>query len=261
MTPRLLRTWSPSVAAPQVVPPAQTTRSSPASTSAGHSFSSTPVLQRQQGTEDPDRRGRRLAAAAAGRTAIERLARALDRGYLLEGEVLTSDDRINYIYEGRIESRPSREARLRRLIVDLRSLVIDLDSGPVDPAWFEPNISTPRVNYGVGGPQVWQDTAALYLHRQQATGQSLETAFDNVGAIQTAPIPTPAVRRSPVRTGVGIGIYLVVPDPEDAPLVYHRLTGYEGWQERGVIVEVWSDDFGYFYWGGEDRKIYLPGRP
>jgi hypothetical protein len=43
--------------------------------------------------------------------------------------------------------------------------------------------------------------------------------------------------------------------------VYRRLTGYEGWQERGEIVEAWSDDFGYFYWGSEGRKVYLPGRP
>jgi hypothetical protein len=258
-----LRTLLPSATATQVVPSARATRSSAASASApsNHSFSATPVLQRQQAAEDTDLRRRRLAAAAAARTAIERLGRALDRGYLLEGEVLTSDGRIDAIYEARIETREVRATRLRGLIRDLRALVIVLDAGPVDPSWFEPRVEEPMAAYGVGGPEAWQDTAALYLHRQQAHGESVEAAAENVFSIQTAPIPTPAIARAPVRTGIGTGIYLIVPDPMNAPLVYRRLTGYEGWQERGVIVEVWSDDFGYFYWAGENRKIYLPGRP
>jgi hypothetical protein len=246
---------------PQVVPPAPSSAFATTASPPGHSFSATPVLQRQQAAEDSDLRRRRLAAAAAARTAIERLIRALDRGYLLKGEVLTSDGRINAIYEARMETRAVREARLRGLIRDLRGLVIDLDSGPIDPSWFEAALETPKVSYGVGGPPVWQDTAALYLHRQRAAGSSIEAAFDNVFSIQTEPIPTPALRRSPVGRAVGIGIYLIVPDRDNAPLAYRRLTGYEGWQERGEIVEVWSDDFGYFYWGGEGRKIYLPGRP
>lgn len=241
--------------------PAPVTVGHAAASPSGHSFSATPVLQRQPAPEDPDLRRRRLAAATAARTAIERLSRALDRGYLLDGEVLTSDGRIDAIYEARIETRQAREARLRGLIRDLRALVIVLDSGPVGPSWFDPRIEEPTVSYEVGGPEAWQDTAALYLHRQQNAGESLAAADENVFSIQTAPIPTPVVARAPVRTGIGTGIYLIVPDPENAPLVYRRLTGYEGWQERGVIVEVWSDDFGYFYWAGEGRKTYLPERP
>jgi len=251
------------LASPAVVPPAPAplTGAQAGAPASGHSFSATPVLQRQQTQEDPDLRRRRLAAAAASRTAIERLTRALDRGYLLDGEVLTPDGRINAIYEARIETRAVREARLRGLIRDLRGLVVDLDSGPVDPAWFEPDVDTPLVHYNVGGPETWQDTSALYLHRQQAHGESVADADQNVFSIQTAPIPTPVVPRAPIRTGIGTGIYLIVPDPVHEPLVYRRLTGYEGWQERGEIVEVWSDDFGYFYWAGEGRKTYLPGRP
>jgi hypothetical protein len=227
----------------------------------GHSFGSTPVLQRQPAAEDPDLRRRRLQAAGAARTAIERLTRSLDKGYLLRGEVLEADGRINAIYEERIETRAARETRLRRLIRDLRSLVVVLDSGPVDATWFDPDLETPKVRYGVGGDDVWQDTAALYMHHQQAVGSSVADAFDNVFSIQTEPIPTPAIRRAPISAGTPTGIYLIVPDAVNAPLVYRRLTQYEGWQERGEILEVWSDDFGYFYWAGESRKIYLPGRP
>ena len=229
--------------------------------SPSHSFSQTPVLQRQPANEDPALRRRRLDAAVAARTAIDRLTQALDRGYLLQGEALTEDGRIEARDEARIESRATRDARLRELITDLRGLVVVLESGPVDPTWFQERIEVPRVSYEVGGSQVWQDTAALYLHRNHAAGESIQEAFDNVFSIQTAPIPTAAIRRSPVARATETGIYLIVPDPENAPLVYRRLTGYEGWQEHGAVVTVWSDDFGYFYWGGQGRKNYLPGRP
>ena len=219
------------------------------------------MLQRQPATEDPALRRRRLDAAVAARTAIDRLTQALDRGHLLRGEVVGAGDRIEAAMEQRVETRAARETRLRELIRDLRGLVVDLETGPVDPTWFEEDIETEQAIFAVGGSQVWQDTAALYLHRNYAAGKSLQAAFDNVLSIQIAPIPTAAIRRSPVAGATETGIYLIVPDPVNAPLVYRRLTGYEGWQERGAIVTVWSDDFGYFYWGGQGRKNYLPGRP
>jgi hypothetical protein len=258
---RRLHTQSapPTVSGPTPSPAAGTSAAAPAS---GHSFGSTPVLQRQPAPEDPELRRRRLQAAAAARVAIDRLTGSLDRGYLLEGEVLTADGRIDAIYEARVETREVRAARLRTLIRDLRALVTVLDAGPVDPSWFEPHLDEPKAktSYTVGGREAWQDTAALYLHRQQARGESVGAAVENVFSIQTKPIPTPAIARTPIRTGIGTGIYLIVPDPVGAPLVYRRLTQYEGWQERGVIVEVWSDDFGYFYWSS-GSKVYLPGRP
>jgi hypothetical protein len=230
-------------------------------TPASHSFGQTPVLQRQPANEDPALRRRRLDAAVAARTAIDRLTRALDRGYLLPGEVVAADGRIEAAMEQRVETRAVRDTRLRELIRDLRGLVVDLETGPVDSVWFEETIETEHAIFGVGGSQVWQDTAALYLHRNFAGGKSLPDSFENVLSIQIEPIPTPAVQRSPVGRASGIGIYLIVEDRVNAPLNYRRLTGYEGWQERGEIVEVWSDDFGYFYWGSEGRKVYLPGRP
>ena len=218
-------------------------------------------LQRQPAHGYPALRRRRLDAAVAARTAIDRLTRALDRGYLLPGEVLIEGDRIEAPDEARVESRTARDERLRQLIRDLRGLVVDLETGPVDPTWFEPRIELERVSYEIGGSQVWQDTVALYLHRHHDAGRPLDEAWENTFSIQVAPIPTAAVRRSPVARATETGIDPIVPDPENAPLVYRRLTQYEGWQERGAIVTVWSDDFGYFYWGGERRKNYLPGRP
>jgi hypothetical protein len=58
-------------------------------------------------------------------------------------------------------------------------------------------------------------------------------------------------------SGFATGIWLVVPDPDNAPLDYHRLTGTHVWNEPGEIVEVWHDDEGdyYIHKGG---KVRLP---
>lgn len=60
--------------------------------------------------------------------------------------------------------------------------------------------------------------------------------------------------------GIGLGIYLVVDDPDRDPLNYHRVTPYEGWSDRGQIVEVSHDADGYYYWW-RGRRLQLPGRP
>jgi len=61
--------------------------------------------------------------------------------------------------------------------------------------------------------------------------------------------------------GTDTGIYLLVPDADNAPLVYKRLTGKEGWQKPpAVVVTVWSDDRGYYY-NSKRGKVRLPERP
>lgn len=68
------------------------------------------------------------------------------------------------------------------------------------------------------------------------------------------------VEVTPSSPGTETGIYLHVPDPKNAPLVYKRITGHEGWQQKGIIVSVWSDDRGYYY-NGKNGRIRLPERP
>jgi len=105
-----------------------------------------------------------------------------------------------------------------------------------------------------------KDTKMFYAHRGQALGQYGWNLFGNWSYIGTAPLPIPAVRRAPISRGFSTGIYILVPDPKNAPLVYQRVTGYEGWQSAGVVMTVWKDDIGYYY-HGTDGKIYLPRRP
>jgi hypothetical protein len=54
---------------------------------------------------------------------------------------------------------------------------------------------------------------------------------------------------------------LVARDPKNAPHKYERLTGKQGWQPKGaVVVTVWRDDAGYFYYRNDER-FYLPEQP
>jgi hypothetical protein len=60
--------------------------------------------------------------------------------------------------------------------------------------------------------------------------------------------------------GQPTGIYVVIPDPQNAPLDYHRLTMEDGLDRPGISVEVERDDAGYFYII-EEQKYYIPEKP
>ena len=49
----------------------------------------------------------------------------------------------------------------------------------------------------------------------------------------------------------------MVPDVENEPLNYWVLDGYRRVPPGASIVDVWSDDFGYYYRHG-DRRIDVP---
>jgi hypothetical protein len=65
---------------------------------------------------------------------------------------------------------------------------------------------------------------------------------------------------APPPTAVEVGIWLVVLDPENAPLEYQRVDKNTPLAGRGSIVSVFRDESGYFYtYNG--RRVYLPERP
>ncbi len=101
----------------------------------------------------------------------------------------------------------------------------------------------------------------FYSHLSGAIGRDMEDISRNLFYLNTDPIPSRRVERVVMRSGIGLGIYIVIPDPDNEPLVYHRLTKYEPFfQGKGIIGEVWQDDFGYYY-PYKGQKHYLPGRP
>jgi hypothetical protein len=234
------------------------------------------VLRRQPAKQDPALAGRGRAAADALMNAADRLTDALDKGYLFEFESLTPAGDVYDSIGERREPQAWRATRLRRLVADLLELVNMLDAGQVPPDWFDPDVVVPlpggtHASFGAGGKsQVWVDASALYLHQQFARDPSMlamTLATFNPYYIRTEPLPKPVLKppreeaaEEPRSTtpGTPTGIYLHVPDPQRAPLVYRRVTGYEGWQPGGVVVEVRFDEYGYFYWGRGDRKVRLP---
>jgi hypothetical protein len=60
-------------------------------------------------------------------------------------------------------------------------------------------------------------------------------------------------------SAVELGIYLHVPDPDNAPLVYQRADPNTPWS-TGATVSVFKDASGYFY-PYTGKRIYLPGHP
>jgi hypothetical protein len=61
--------------------------------------------------------------------------------------------------------------------------------------------------------------------------------------------------------GQPTGIYVVIPDPINAPLVYHRLGAQDSLDQPGITVEVERDEAGLYFYLIEEQKYYLPERP
>jgi hypothetical protein len=211
--------------------------------------------------EDPGLRRRRLVVIKASQSAVGHLRNALSGGYLWSFETVTVDGRA-VKYENTQETVARREARLRQLMVDLALMSSELQAAPIPSAWLAPEIEfSPDSSMEAGGADpILKDTKMFYGHRGRTRGQDSWLIFVNWLYMNTAPLPTPAVRRARISPGTPTGIYIHVSDPKNAPRVYRRLTGHEGWQKQGTVKEVWEDDIGPYY-QGKDSKIYLPGRP
>jgi hypothetical protein len=246
--------------------------------------SGVPQVQRQQASqgtaptavpgafanEDPALHQRRLDVLGAARNAIQRLSTALSNGYLWSFEIATStgiDIGLPINPQPVSETSAHRTARLRQLLGDLVSMVGELESAPIPPAWLAPVASFPRrgarmgVNLQISGStQAWQDAQMFYAQRSVGRGMDPDDVFSNGFYIETDPVPVRQTARQPMGSGVALGLYIVVPDPDREPLVYHRLNQYEPWSGPGVIMEVWHDDLGYYY-PYHGQKHYLPGRP
>jgi hypothetical protein len=231
--------------------------------SPSNSFAATPIaLRRDEGDEEVVEEeveaavdeARRDAAADGARVAIDRIRLALQRGYLFDQEVVEGES-IRSI-EGDLETRAAREARLRRLTVDLHDLLVQLDAREVPDEWFSPVTRQPGILHHIGGSQPWRDISALYVNRQVSLGRDLEASAKNIWYIQSEPLPERRTRPAVIGGGIQTGRFVVVPDPENEPLRVYSVSPSTTSTE-GEIVELWRDDLGYYYLHG-GRKIYLP---
>lgn len=243
------------------------------------------TIQRQPAVpqEEPALRAARLRAIAQIRAQIPILMQALDQGFLfgqMHGpveELIQGGVRTNYGISsldpaqrlGPIEETfAQRAARMRLLMSDLARLSAILEAGPMPTDWFsgpptsEPCTPYDLVNLRNNAATAWRngDANILYGCYSVRIGRSYVEQVFNTIFVLDQPIRTRQAPRRPVERASETGIYLHVPDPANAPMQYRRITGKEGWQGRGVIVTVWRDAAGHFYYRGDER-MYLPERP
>lgn len=217
---------------------------------------------------------------------------ALSQGYLFGmewgpvEELIPGGVRTNYgltRLDGTLEIGPreetfsGRENRIRALISDLARLSAILASGPFPVDWFgagQASGNAPATSGSACVPidldnlrnnsaSAWlnPDAYIVYACYANRIGRSDADVFMNGIFVQNHSIRTTVAPRRPVSSATDTGIYLIVRDPKNAPMRYERLTGKEGWGPRGaVIVTVWHDDAGYFYYRDGER-FYLPERP
>jgi hypothetical protein len=139
----------------------------------------------------------------------------------------------------------------------------ELQTAPIPQSWLAPRVEVEETQMramDVPGFAIWKDTLMFYGHRAKAQGLSARVILTNWAYIETSPLPAAAVKRAPSSPGFDTLILIHVPDSKNAPNVYQRVTGYEGWQKGGAVVTVWKDDIGYYY-NRDEGKFYLPRRP
>jgi uncharacterized protein DUF4157 len=199
------------------------------------------VLQRTPFPEEtPELEARRRAAVEGANSARERLVDALARGYLWRSEGAAEGGVYSMLTEA-VEPLADRERRLRKLIQDLIGLARDLESGPIPAEWLEAEVTEPGASFSAGNETAagarWTDVVMFYAHRQVGLGMTTDEIWLYAEYIQTEPIRTSQIARARISPrGINIGAWIVVPDPENAPLDYYSLTGFE--EVRGQIFEI-----------------------
>jgi hypothetical protein len=217
--------------------------------------------------EDADLRARRLAAMDATRNAIKHISDGLSRGHLWSIETLTPDrGSVNLdpvLDQSKPESLTNRQTRLKKLLTDLTGLIVALESAPIPQGWLAPDaVFKKGSTIGVaGGTQASQDAQMFYVHRGNTMKMDMDLLFLNIQYIETGPVANKKIKPVALGSKVQTGVYIVVPDEKNAPLDYRRLRSNERVGRAESIIEVWHDDFGYYYPDKIDneKKHYLPG--
>jgi hypothetical protein len=157
------------------------------------------------------------------------------------------------------ETYAQREAHLRRLVTELYELAVDLQQTTITASRLERKFSAIGADFEIAPAGVWQDAQVLYVRWKidRVTNPNVVQFMDY--HYISEPLPTPQAPRAAVQSATQTGILINVPDPENAPLTYTLVTGYEG-QKSGFVISVWQDDLGYFYYSTRG-KVYLPRKP
>ncbi|HTQ29772.1 MAG TPA: DUF4157 domain-containing protein [Opitutaceae bacterium] len=224
-------------------------------------------------SETPAERTRRQTLLQSISNATNTLIRLLQTSGLMNFETATTRngvDGVVYIPLGAnspFASYADRNAQIRRIIGNLQAMGTQYRTTPV-PGSFTPPTPTPStggymssVPYPPGGKMsgvnfqssnaAWADLQAAYernlLSQGLNTGQSPYDR-DWFYLDPTATVAPGAARGvQQLRAGTQTGIYVVVPDIENEPLRYWRLTGSSPTPRGSTTVELWVDQLGYYY--------------
>jgi hypothetical protein len=212
---------------------------------------------------------RRLEAIAAARTAITRIAKGMQSGYLWPDEVASAQGEITHptTFPNVKETKGQRDTRLQALRAELVTMVQTLESAPIPAAWLAPQATFPATATSGGGSMVsvstqqpWVDVTTFYAIRAAALGRSFDDVFLNWAYIDVDPIPKKVVAPKLVGTALELGTQIVVADPENNPLDARLASNNDGKTKETEIYSLWKDDLGYFYIYNNERH-YLKDRP
>ncbi len=235
------------------------------------------VLRSPFDSESVEERERRERLLHSVSNAINRITDLLRTGGLLEGvEVATERSGVSgVIYyahsaeDSLFASYAERDARLRRIVRSLIAIaslyrsapipaefpapspiMVDVSRGGETPRpviHYESSITNPRGTTTFTGTREWADLQAAYERYYISQGQMTDD-IDWLYLDPTRRVVPGAARGAPrIGRGIPTGFYMVVPDIERDPLRYWRLTGFDPIPRGSVIVELWHDDFGYYY--------------
>ncbi len=244
-----------------------------------------PIMRKPLPGEDQAAYTRRQNVIRDARVAVQNLERCLARKTACWRETLSASGEIHIEIFGKqiVESKGARNARLSQLAADLKDLANMLEAGAVPPGWSD------DVHYEAGKQQAifssGYDIDPVYVHYAIKHGRDAATAITNTfyidSIIEKKPKPKsrpskPKETPPPPVSGGGmthaapnepediapshfeerLHEYIVVPDPQNAPRVYHKLSRYG--DNRGFVPEVFRDEGGYFYRRDDGSKVYIP---
>jgi hypothetical protein len=155
------------------------------------------------------------------------------------------------------ESRAVRSARVAEVLDDLRVLIQRLENGPIPSRWQR---APARIHVGASNSRL-DALLRVYVHVALERGRDPVRVGER-SSFYISWLPDTTQRPTPRRPAYGTGIYIVVPDPENAPLNYYRF--FRDRQAPGFdirnLFEVRRDGQGYFYIR-LGRRIDLPEAP
>jgi uncharacterized protein DUF4157 len=239
--------------------------------------------------ESGDERARRQQLLQSINNAADTLLRLLRTGGLLQNtEVAVTRGGVRgVVCDPSTVGTPSevfvsyaaRDARVRRIIRSLMAMGTLYRGAPIPAAFSAPTLTAPgqyqstvtyppgspisTSSYG-GGTAEWADLQAAYERYRITQGQTGPPFDSDWYYLDPSATVVPGAARGAPRIGGGIqtGVYMVVPDIDGEPLRYWRLTGSSPVPEGATVIELWHDDFGYYYThGGQRIDVPSPWSP